>query len=82
MAIFVQVDSGLVINTTAVDDDDCGGGTFPASEPVGQAYLASLGLEGLWLQTSPEGQYRGCYAGIGFAWDGTDFLSPGDGASQ
>jgi hypothetical protein len=52
-----------------VSNDDCGGGTFPESEPIGQTFIASLGLEGQWLQTSYNNNFRGCYAGIGFEYD-------------
>ena len=53
MAHFAQInDDGIVERVIVVSNDDCGGGNFPDSEPVGQAFIASLGLAGEWKQTS------------------------------
>jgi len=69
MAHFAQVNSNnKVEQVIVVSNDDCGGGTFPDSEPIGQAFIASLGFQGLWLQTSYSGSFRNCYAGIGYDW--------------
>jgi hypothetical protein len=48
----------MVVNNSDIDDLE-----FPESEPVGQAFIASLGLEGNWLQTSYNGNFRGRFAG-------------------
>ena len=70
MAHFAKVNSNNTVEQViVVANSDCGGGDFPASEPVGQAFLASLGLDGEWKQTSYSGSFRGIYAGIGFAYD-------------
>jgi hypothetical protein len=69
MAHFAQVENGKVAQVIVVANEDCGGGDFPESEPIGQAFLASLGLEGEWLQTSYHANFRGAYAGIGFTYD-------------
>lgn len=70
MAHFAKISSnGLVETVIVVSNNDCGGGTFPESEPIGQAFLASIGLEGNWKQTSYSGSFRGCYAGIGFTYN-------------
>ena len=76
MNYFAQVTNNIVGNVIVVSDEDCDNLTFPDSEPVGQAFIASLGLTGEWLQTSETGAYRGCYAGIGYTWNGTDFVPP------
>jgi hypothetical protein len=76
MAHFALINNGIVSNVIVVSNSDCGNGEFPASEPVGQAFIASLGLEGEWLQTSYNSNFRGCYAGIGYTWDGTVFVAP------
>jgi len=76
MAHFAQVQDGMVQQVIVVSNDDCGGGDFPASEPIGQAFIADLGLPGEWLQTSYHANFRGKYAGIGDLWDGTNFVSP------
>ena len=76
MANFAKVTSNIVVDVIVIANDDCDNLPFPASEPVGQAYIASLGIAGDWLQTSYNGLYRGCYAGIGYTWNGTDFVAP------
>jgi hypothetical protein len=75
MAHFAKVENGIVSQVIVVSNDDCGGGDFPTSEPVGQAFIASIGLTGEWLQTSYHANFRGKYAGIGDIWDGTNFIS-------
>ena len=76
MANFAKVNGDLVTEVIVVADSDCGGETFPTSEPIGQAYIASLGIAGEWLQTSYTATYRGVFAGIGYTWNGTDFVPP------
>jgi hypothetical protein len=69
MAHFAQVNSdNKVQQVIVISNDDCGGGDFPDSEPIGQEFIASLGLTGLWLQTSYSGSFRNCYAGIEYDW--------------
>lgn len=70
MAHFALIDeTDIVREVITVSNDDCGGGDFPTSEPIGQAFIASLGLSGTWLQTSYHANFRGCYAGIGMKWN-------------
>lgn len=69
MAHFAQVINGRVSEVIVIANSDCDDLPFPESEPVGQAYIASLGLEGLWLQTSYNANFRGAYAGINFKYD-------------
>jgi hypothetical protein len=78
MAHFAQVSNGIVQRVIVVSNDDCGGGNSPASEPVGQAFIASLGLTGVWKQTSYNGNFRGTYAGIGMSYDADldEFVTP------
>jgi hypothetical protein len=78
MAHFARVDNGVVRQVIVISNDDCGGGDFPASEPIGQAFIASIGLAGEWKQTSYSGSFRAKYAGIGDVYDAeTDtFVSP------
>ena len=78
MAHFAKVENGVVQQVIVVNNDDCGGGNFPESEPIGQAFLASLGLDGLWLQTSYHANFRGHYAGINFIYDAQldEFVAP------
>jgi hypothetical protein len=83
MAHFALVDSANIVREVIViKNADCGGGTFPASEPVGQAFIAGphpdcLALEGNWKQTSYSGSFRGCFAGLGWSYDpATDVFLP------
>jgi hypothetical protein len=70
MAHFAQINNdNIVAQVIVIGNDDCGGGDFPESEPIGQAFIASLGLPGTWLQTSYHGNFRGTYAGIGYTYD-------------
>ena len=71
MAHFAQTNNDIVQQVIVVSNDDCGGGNFPESEPIGQAFIASLGLRGQWLQTSYHANFRGKYAGIGDRYDAT-----------
>ena len=76
MAHFAKVQNGIVQQVIVVAKSDCGDKEFPASEPIGQAFIASLGLAGEWKQTSYNANFRSVYAGIGYIWDGTDFVAP------
>jgi len=69
MAHFAKIENGVVQQVIVVANSDCGGGTFPASEPVGQAFIASLGLTGEWKQTSYNHNIRKQYAGIGYIYN-------------
>ena len=78
MAHFAQVDNGIVREVIVVNNSDCGGGDFPESEPIGQAFIAGIGVAGDWLQTSYNGNFRGTYAGIGYTYDSENdvFVAP------
>jgi hypothetical protein len=52
MATFAKIENGFVTNLIIVDNSDCGKGDFPESEKIGQEFIASLAIEGEWLQTS------------------------------
>jgi hypothetical protein len=76
MAHFARIEDGMVREVIVVNNEDCDGGEFPESEPVGQAFIATIGLEGDWHQTSYNGNFRGAYAGIGYTFDGDQFSPP------
>ena len=78
MAHFAKIENGVVTQVIVVADSDCGGVEFPASEPVGQSFLASLGINGEWKQTSYNSNFRGSYAGIGLLYDSVNdvFVAP------
>ena len=69
MAFFALIENNQVIKTIVVADADCGNLSFPASEPVGQAFIASLGIDGEWLQTCEHGSFRKQYAGSAHYFD-------------
>ena len=72
MAHFAQVTDGIVEQVIVVANNDA------PDEATGQAFIASLGLDGEWLQTSYNSNFRGCYAGIGYTWDALldEFVPP------
>lgn len=76
MAHFAEIKNGIVQRVIVVSNDDA------PTEVAGKTFLANIGLDGEWVQTSYnnnpiEGQDRGKYAGIGDLWDGKQFVSPG-----
>ena len=76
MAHFAKIQNGIVEEVIVVSNDDA------PTEAAGKAFIASIGLDGEWVQTSYnnppiEGASRGKYAGIGDLWDGSTFTSPG-----
>lgn len=68
MAHFAKVENNIVREVIVISNSDCGNGEFPESEPIGQAFIASIGLTGEWLQTSYNASFRNCYASIGYNW--------------
>ena len=78
MAHFAQVSENLVTQVIVISNNDVDDLPFPESEPIGQAYIASLGIDGEWLQTSYNGNFRGVYAGIGYTYDPINnvFIAP------
>jgi hypothetical protein len=75
MAHFAQVTNGTVQTVIVVSNENA------PDEVTGQAFIASIGLAGDWIQTSynnnpVEGASRGKYAGIGDLWNGTEFTTP------
>jgi len=78
MAHFAKIENGVVREVIVVGNDDA------PTEAAGQAFIASVGRDGEWVQTSynnnpVEGASRGKYAGIGDLWDGTTFSTPPNG---
>jgi len=69
MAHFAQINSdNVVTQVIVVSNDDCAGGTYPASDSVGAAFCNNL-LGGTWKQTSYNNNFRVRYAGIGYAFN-------------
>ena len=81
MAHFAKVNNDIVNDVIVIANADCDDLPFPDSEPIGQAFIASLGIVGTWLQTSYNGNFRGCYASIGYTYDASlgeygEFVAP------
>lgn len=78
MAHFAKVENGIVTQVIVVNNETLGNLEFPESEPIGQEFIASLGLDGEWLQTSYNANFRGVYAGAGFTYDAEldEFVAP------
>lgn len=75
MAHFARIKDGVVQEVIVVSNDDA------PDEAAGLEFIASLRLDGEWVQTSynanpVDGVDRGPYAGIGYAWDGERFIPP------
>jgi hypothetical protein len=69
MAHFAKIEDGIVTNVVVVDNEH---------EENGEEYLNSLGLEGRWVQTSYNANFRGKYAAIGDTYDevADEFVGP------
>jgi hypothetical protein len=79
MAHFARIDAdGNVLEVHVIKNDDIDGGTFPESEPLGQALQSSLGNTGTWMQCSYSGSFRGAYPGPGWTYDPEldEFIAP------
>lgn len=78
MAHFARITNNIVDQVIVVSNDSCDGGDYPTSEPAGQEFIASLGLEGQWLQCSYHGNFRAAYPGIGWTYDAENdiFVAP------
>jgi hypothetical protein len=74
MAHFAKIQDTKVVEVIVVHNNDA------PTEADGLAFIASIGLGGVWVQTSynnndVEGASRGKYAGIGDTWNGTEFVA-------
>lgn len=78
MAHFALIQDGIVREVIVVSNDAIDGGTFPASEHVGQAMLAESGFIGEYLQCSYSKSFRGAYPAVGWTYNATldQFLAP------
>jgi hypothetical protein len=70
MAYFAQIDTdGTVLQVISVSNEDAPDPATEHSEPLGQAFIASIGLLGEWRQTSYNGNFRKQYSAPGFRYD-------------
>ena len=84
MAYFAKLENNIVTEVISISNEICGEPTliFPDTDSAGRAFIANaLKFAGTWLQTSYNGNFRGCYAGIGYNYDPTlgeygEFIAP------
>ena len=71
-------DNNVVTQVIVIDNNDCDGGDFTASETAGQTFIASIGLDGTWKQTSYNANFRSRFAGLNYTYNETDdaFVRP------
>jgi len=82
MAYFAQLDENnivqqvIAINNDVLNEPEF---SFPETEVLGKAFISqTLGLPGIWKQTSYNGNIRKRYAGIGYFYDEEldEFVAP------
>jgi len=80
MAHFARIENGIVQQVIVVNNDELMDESGIESEEIGKAFLReTFGAETEWVQTSynaAQNGFRGQYAAIGDAWDGTTFSTP------
>jgi hypothetical protein len=69
MAHFAEVNENNIVTRVIVvrNEDMLVNGI--ENEQAGKDYLASLGMDGNWIQTSYNNNFRGVCAGVGFTYD-------------
>jgi hypothetical protein len=79
MAYFAYVIDGIVQRVEPISNEIITTDKGNESEIRGKRFMVSLypgTNEADWIQCSYNGKIRGCYPGRGYAWDGTNFISP------
>jgi len=69
MAHFAKIENGYVSKVIVVNNETLDNLEFSESELVGKEFIASIGLDGTWLQTSYNGNFRANYASTGMTYD-------------
>ena len=81
MGHFALVTDGIVRDVVVIDNLNLDDLPFPESEPVGQAFIATLpdlaAQVGVWWECSYNNNFRGVYPGLGYGFNGVDFVPPG-----
>jgi hypothetical protein len=69
MAHFAKIENNIVTHVVVVENE---------YENIGNTYLNNLGLDGEWIQTSYNNNFRGTFAGTGFLYDRENdvFIAP------
>ena len=80
MAHYALVNDGVVMNVVTVANAAIDNLPFPESEPVGVAFIATLPdlavQAGVWWECSYNNNFRGVYPGMGYGFNGVDFIPP------
>lgn len=78
MGYFAKVENGTVTDVHCLANGVVDDLPFPESEPLGQTFLANLwgGDPADYVQCSYNNNFRGVYPGVGFGFDGVDFIAP------
>lgn len=70
MAHFARLNENNVVQQViVVGNNDILDELGNESEQVGQAFIASLGFDGVWKQTSYSGSFRKNFAGLDYIYD-------------
>lgn len=70
MAYFAEIDNeGIVLRVIKISNENAPDPAPSHSESIGQNFIASLELDGVWRQTSYNGSFRKQYAGPGYRYD-------------
>ena len=78
MAHFARIEDGKVVQVIVVNNEVIGNPTVLEGEATGIAFCQELfGADTHWAQTSYSGSFRSKFAGIGDAFDGSDFITQG-----
>ena len=74
MAHAARIEDGIVREVIVVPDDL----DATESDAAIESFIHGIGLTGTWIRTSYNGNIRGTYAGIGFAYDSENdvFVAP------
>ena len=72
MAHFAKIVDTKVVEVIVVHNNDA------PTEAEGKAFIASCGLDGEWVQTSYNANFRNKFAGIGYTYDAVNdvFVAP------
>ena len=79
MAHFAYVTDGIVQRVEVLANEVIATPAGNDSELKGKRFMVSLypdTEEAEWVQCSYSGSMRGVYPGIGYTWDGTNFIAP------
>lgn len=69
MAHFVKMNDNVCGQVIVVRNEDILDANGNESEAVGQAFIASIGLDGTWKQCSYNGTFRGVFPSEGYIYD-------------